>query len=81
MPQISLYLDDAALALVEQAAKANRVSQSRWVTDIIRKHAAHDGPQDCLDVAGLFADFPLREQPQIQRSADPQALTLVLTIR
>jgi hypothetical protein len=61
MSQITLYLDDATQALVEQAALANGVSKSRWVADIIRKHAAHEWPQDCLRLAGQFADFPLRE--------------------
>lgn len=40
MSQITLYLDDATQALVEQAAQANGVSKSRWVAEIIRKHAA-----------------------------------------
>ena len=62
MSQITLYLDDATQTLVEQAAKANGVSKSRWVADIIRKHAAHDWPQDCLALAGRFADFPLQDQ-------------------
>jgi hypothetical protein len=30
------------------------------VADIIRKHAAHEWPQDCLALAGRFADFPLQ---------------------
>ena len=46
MSQITLYLDDATQALVEQAAKANGVSKSRWVADIIRTYAAHDWPQE-----------------------------------
>ena len=61
MSQITLYLDDATQALVEQAAKAHGVSKSRWVADIIRQHAAHEWPRDCLELAGRFADFPLRE--------------------
>ena len=61
MSQITLYLDDATQALVEQAARANGLSKSRWVADIIRKYAAHEWPQDCLALAGRFADFPLRE--------------------
>lgn len=63
MSQITLYLDDATQALVEQAALANGVSKSRWVADIIRKHAGHEWPRECLDMAGRFADFPLREEP------------------
>ena len=70
MSQITLYLDDATQALVEQAAQANGVSKSRWVADIIRKYAAHEWPQDCLALAGLFPDFPLREESQAALPAD-----------
>jgi predicted transcriptional regulator len=61
MSQITLYLDDATQALVDQAAKAHGLSKSRWVADIIRKYAAHEWQQDCLDLAGRFTDFPLCE--------------------
>ena len=70
MSQITLYLDDATQALVEQAAQANGVSKSRWVADIIRKYAAHEWPQDCLDLAGRFADFPLREESSATSADD-----------
>lgn len=62
MSQITLYLDDATQALVEQAAQASGLSKSRWVAEIIRKYAAHEWPQNCLALAGRFADFPLREE-------------------
>ena len=75
MSQITLYLDDATQALVEQAAKANGVSKSRWVADIIRTYAAHDWPQDCLALAGRFADFPLREPADLQQTADVPRLS------
>lgn len=61
MSPITLYLDDATQALVEQAARAHGLSKSRWVADIIRKYATHEWSQDCLALAGRFADFPLRE--------------------
>jgi hypothetical protein len=70
MSQITLYLDDATQALVDQAAQANGVSKSRWVADIIRKYAAHEWPQDCLALAGRYADFPLREELSSAVSAD-----------
>jgi hypothetical protein len=70
MSQITLYLDDATQALVEQAALANGVSKSRWVADIIRKYAAHEWPQECLDLAGSFPDFPLREEGSSPATAD-----------
>ncbi|MEX8522802.1 MAG: CopG family transcriptional regulator [Leptothrix ochracea] len=70
MSQITLYLDDATQALVDQAAAAHGVSKSRWVADIIRKYAAHEWPQDCLDLAGRFADFPLCHESQAPSPAD-----------
>ncbi len=70
MSQITLYLDDATQALVDQAAKANGVSKSRWVAELIRTYAAHEWPQECLALAGQFADFPLREDPPASPAAD-----------
>ena len=70
MSQITLYLDDATQALVEQAAQANGLSKSRWVAEIIRKYAVHEWPQDCLALAGSFADFPLREENPAAQAAD-----------
>lgn len=70
MSQITLYLDDATQALVNQAAQAKGVSESRWVADIIRKYASHEWPQDCLALAGRFADFPLREDNPTKQPAD-----------
>ncbi len=70
MSQITLYLDDATQALIEQAAQANGVSKSRWVAGLIRKYAANEWSQDCLALAGRFPDFPLREDPQLESPAD-----------
>ena len=70
MSQLTLYLDDATQALVVQAAEANGVSKSRWVADIIRKYAAHEWPQDFLDLAGQFPDFPLRGAEPVTQPAD-----------
>ncbi len=72
MSQITLYLDDATQALVERAALANGLSKSRWVAEIIRKYASHEWPQDCLALAGRFADFPLRETKSGQPADVPR---------
>jgi len=61
MSKITIYLDNATQVLVDQAALASGMSKSRWVTEVIRKYAAHEWPRDCLGLAGRFADFPLRE--------------------
>jgi len=70
MAQITLYLDEATQALVEQAAQANGMSKSRWVAEIIRKFAAQEWPRDCLELAGRFPDFPLPEEDPTSLPAD-----------
>lgn len=70
MSQITLYLDPATQALVEQAAQASGLSKSRWVAEIIRKYAAHEWPRECLALAGRYADFPLREPQASALPAD-----------
>jgi len=70
MSHITLYLDDATQALLEQAAKAHGLSKSRWVADVIRKHAAHEWPQDYLALAGRFPDFPLHDAEETYPTAD-----------
>ena len=63
MSQITLYLDEATQALVDQAAVASGVSKSRWVAETIRRYAHDTWPTDVLALAGQFADFPLRPTP------------------
>jgi hypothetical protein len=61
MAKITLYMDNSTKALVEQAAKANGLSKSRWVAEIIRKHSAHEWLSGCSALAGAFPDLGLRE--------------------
>jgi len=70
MGQITLYLDDVTQALVDKAAKANGVSRSRWVADMLKSYAAQDWPKECLALAGRFPDFPLREDHDSNQPAD-----------
>ncbi len=61
MSQITLYLDDQTDAVLTQAAKSSGLSKSRWVAELIRRHAGHAWPEECRALAGAFPDFPLRE--------------------
>ncbi len=72
MSQITLYLDEGVQGLIEQAAQANGVSKSRWVADLIRKHASSAWPADALALAGSFADFPLSAEGMAVREPSAQ---------
>lgn len=61
MSQITLYLDEETKALVDAGAKTSGMSKSRWVAKAIRQYAGAHWPRECLELAGAFPDFPLRE--------------------
>jgi hypothetical protein len=61
MSQLTLYLDDETDALLTTAAADSGLSRSRWVAEVIRRHAGDAWPAECRDLAGAFSDFPLRE--------------------
>lgn len=61
MSQLTLYLDKRTQTLVDRAAKAQGVSRSRWVGDLIRRNTVETWPDEFHDLAGRFPDFPLRE--------------------
>ena len=70
MSQVTFNLDKDTQMLVERAARASGMSKSRWVAEIIRKYAAEEWSDDCLKLAGRFADFPLREDSPASPAPD-----------
>jgi hypothetical protein len=63
MAQVTIYLDDETRALMEQAARADGVSQSRWVAQLIRQRTCRTWPEGWESLIGSFPDFPLRQDP------------------
>ncbi len=47
MLQITRYPDDATQALLEQAAQADGLSKSRWVSEMICQYATLEWPREC----------------------------------
>lgn len=61
MAQITLYLDDNLLARMRETAAASRVSQSQFVTNLIREALHEQWPQDVVLLAGALPGFPMVE--------------------
>lgn len=61
MSQITLYLDEETEQVLNASASRSGMSKSRWVAHLIRRHARDEWPQECLALAGAFADFPLSD--------------------
>lgn len=70
MPQISLYIDEPTLRKVEYAAKAQKVSISKWVADQIRSRVDAVYPAGFEQLFGSIDDDTFVEPPDISASAD-----------
>ena len=71
MSQVTLYLDDETDRALSDAASRSGMSRSRWVSQLIRRHAQDKWPQECLNLAGAFPDFPLSDKrAQTSQPAD-----------
>lgn len=59
---MTLYLDAETEARMKEAAKAQGISQSRWLADLIRERTAAEWPPSVAALAGAWADLPTAEE-------------------
>lgn len=58
MPQVTIYLDAETAAKAKAAARAAGLSQSRWLAELIRRHAGSVWPDSVRRLAGACPGFP-----------------------
>jgi len=58
MAHLTIYLTDDVERRVRKAAKAAKVSVSRWVADRVSKSVETSWAPEFLALAGAFPDFP-----------------------
>ena len=56
MPQLSLYLDEATLKMVERAAKISNTSVSKWVCNRVLRSLKDEWPDDYFALFGSIKD-------------------------
>jgi hypothetical protein len=62
MPNITVYLPDDVAAAARRAAKAERVTTSRWVSSLIARRVASTAAPGVRKAAGAIPDFPSAEE-------------------
>jgi hypothetical protein len=58
MSQITIYLPDEIEEKARQAARAQRMSVSRWLAGEVVRKLDDAWPRSVLDAAGAIPDFP-----------------------
>ena len=58
MAHLTIYLNDDVEQRVRKAAKAARISVSKWVAEQVTQSVQTAWPAEFLALAGAFPDFP-----------------------
>lgn len=72
MPQISLYIDEKTLEKVENAAKRQHTSISKWVAEQIRTRVEPAYPVDFEALFGSINDDTFMEPTEISFGSDSE---------
>ncbi|TAF99893.1 MAG: CopG family transcriptional regulator [Betaproteobacteria bacterium] len=56
MSQVTVYLDDEAERVLRERAAASGLSQSKWISQLIRQSTAQAWPADVVALSGAWAD-------------------------
>jgi len=71
MGQLSLYIDEETLKKVEDAAKSQNVSISKWITNRIKKSFQTSWDDQFFDLFGAIKDesFQRPDQPAFEQDS------------
>jgi len=58
MAQVTIYLEDDVVDKMKSAAKESSISQSKWVSNLIRNKVSTQWPDSVKNLAGSWADMP-----------------------
>lgn len=70
MAQVTIYLDDDVLALLNSATDGAGVSKSRWIADAIRLRVRKEWPASVVALAGAWRDLPSAEEIRALQGTD-----------
>ena len=62
MGQVTIYLEDEIEAKMRNSAKSMQLSQSKWISTLIKEKVADEWPESVLKLAGAWEDLPTAEE-------------------
>ena len=70
MPQISLYIDEITLKKIENAARRQHISISKWVEEQLKQKVEPIYPEGFEDLFGSISDNSLNRPKEINFDQD-----------
>jgi len=62
MGQVTIYLDTELEAKMREITKSKRMSQSKWIANLIKEKIADEWPESVKQLAGAWGDLPSAEE-------------------
>lgn len=58
MGQVTIYFDDEVESKMRSAAKSMKISQSNWISSLIKRKVNEEWSESTKNLAGAWTDFP-----------------------
>ncbi len=76
MGQVTIYLEEKIEKQMAKAAKAEKLSKSKWVAKLIQNKVANEWPDSIAELAGTWKDLPLVEEMRADLAQDVERESL-----
>jgi len=76
MPQVSLYIDKETLSKIEELARKNKTSLSKWVGNRLKRLIKEDYPEDFFSTFGSINDDSFVEPSELRFGSDSMRVSL-----
>lgn len=70
MGQVTIYLEDEIEAKMRKVAKSLHLSQSKWISTLIKEKVADEWPESVLKLAGAWSDLHTAEEIRSTQVSD-----------
>ena len=70
MGQVTIYLEKELETQMRRAAKSGNLSQSKWISNLIKERLADEWPDSVKKLAGAWQDFPTADDIRAHQEDD-----------
>lgn len=70
MGQVTIYLDSEIESRMKNVVKSMRISQSKWIANLIEEKIKDEWPQFIINLSGAWKDFPTIEEIRCMNGTD-----------
>jgi hypothetical protein len=70
MGQVTIYLDSETETKMRAVVKSTRLSQSKWIANLIEEKIKNDWPESVIQLTGAWKDFPNIEEIRRTQGTD-----------